>query len=165
MNCRTHEHRHFERTLRSWDSIPGPLLAEGRIYLKDCSVFDRHHRRRRRLFDEETGGDWSITSERVGCTTRKKEERRVGGGEFTSPPPSLSLSLSFATSQNVNTFTFILRLSKCERVECNRDSSGALLNTSSPMYYTIVVNTCLSYSLGARALVPVDVSDIILFVI
>lgn len=30
MNCRTHEHRHFERTLRSTDTIPGPRLAEGR---------------------------------------------------------------------------------------------------------------------------------------
>lgn len=29
MNCRTHEHRHFERTLRSTDTIPGPRLAEG----------------------------------------------------------------------------------------------------------------------------------------
>lgn len=33
MNCRTHEHRHFERTLRSSDTIPGPLLAEGRLLL------------------------------------------------------------------------------------------------------------------------------------
>lgn len=31
MNCRTHEHRHFERTLRSTDTIPGPRLAEGRF--------------------------------------------------------------------------------------------------------------------------------------
>ena len=31
MNCRTHEHRHFERTLRSTDTIPGPRLAEGRL--------------------------------------------------------------------------------------------------------------------------------------
>lgn len=30
VNCRTHEHRHFERTLRSTDTIPGPRLAEGR---------------------------------------------------------------------------------------------------------------------------------------
>lgn len=39
VNCRTHEHRHFERTLRSSDSVPGPHLAEGRINFKDCSVF------------------------------------------------------------------------------------------------------------------------------
>lgn len=31
VNCRTHEHRHFERTLRSTDTIPGPRLAEGRF--------------------------------------------------------------------------------------------------------------------------------------
>lgn len=31
MNCRTHEHRRFERTLRSSDTVPGPRLAEGRI--------------------------------------------------------------------------------------------------------------------------------------
>lgn len=48
VNCRTHEHRHFERTLRSWDFTPGPLLAEGRILLKDCSVFFRFIERERR---------------------------------------------------------------------------------------------------------------------
>lgn len=31
MNCRTHEHRHFERTLRVSDFIRYPHLAEGRI--------------------------------------------------------------------------------------------------------------------------------------
>lgn len=30
VNCRTHEHRHFERTLRSTELSPGPRLAEGR---------------------------------------------------------------------------------------------------------------------------------------
>lgn len=30
VNCRTHEHRHFERTLRSTEMSPGPRLAEGR---------------------------------------------------------------------------------------------------------------------------------------
>ena len=30
VNCRTHEHRHFERTLRSMDTISGSGLAEGR---------------------------------------------------------------------------------------------------------------------------------------
>lgn len=38
VNCRTHEHRHFERTLRSLDTVPGPLLAEGRFYFQDCPV-------------------------------------------------------------------------------------------------------------------------------
>lgn len=38
MNCRTHEHRHFERTLRSLDTVPRPLLAEGRFYIHDCPV-------------------------------------------------------------------------------------------------------------------------------
>ena len=33
MNCRTHEHRHFERILRSTDIIPGPRLAEGRFII------------------------------------------------------------------------------------------------------------------------------------
>lgn len=96
-----------------------------------------------------------------------KERGEEGGWWriYFSSSFSFSLSLIRDISKREYTFTFILRLSKCERVECNRDSSGALLNTSSPMYYTIVVNTCLSYSLGARALVPVDVSDIILFVI
>jgi len=31
LNCRTHEHRHFERTLLSTETIPGPRLAEGRF--------------------------------------------------------------------------------------------------------------------------------------
>lgn len=38
VNCRTHEHRHFERTLRSLDTVPGPLLAEGRFNFHDCPV-------------------------------------------------------------------------------------------------------------------------------
>ena len=38
MNCRTLEHRHFERTLRSSDTVPGPLLAEGRFNFHDCRV-------------------------------------------------------------------------------------------------------------------------------
>lgn len=37
MNCRTHEHRHFERTLRSSDTVPGPLPSEGRVlFQNDC---------------------------------------------------------------------------------------------------------------------------------
>lgn len=40
VNCRTHEHRHFERTLRSWDTIPGPLLTEGRANNQDCLMSD-----------------------------------------------------------------------------------------------------------------------------
>lgn len=39
MNCRTHEHRHFERTLRSTDPIPGPRLAEGRTKNKTRLLF------------------------------------------------------------------------------------------------------------------------------
>lgn len=39
MNCRTHEHRHFERTLRSTDPIPGPRLAEGRLLIKKLLTF------------------------------------------------------------------------------------------------------------------------------
>lgn len=39
MNCRTHEHRHFERTLRSSDTVPGPRLAEGRLSNKKKHVF------------------------------------------------------------------------------------------------------------------------------
>lgn len=40
MNCRIHEHRHFERTLRSLDTVPGPFLAEGRFYFQDCPVLN-----------------------------------------------------------------------------------------------------------------------------
>ncbi|KAK9701459.1 hypothetical protein QE152_g30544 [Popillia japonica] len=35
---RTLEHRHFERTLRSSDTVPGPLLAEGRFNIHDCAA-------------------------------------------------------------------------------------------------------------------------------
>lgn len=38
VNCRTHEHRQFERTLRSLDPVPGPLLTEGRFNFHDCPV-------------------------------------------------------------------------------------------------------------------------------
>jgi hypothetical protein len=36
VNCRTHEHRHFERTLRVSDSVRNPRLAEGRMTNKPC---------------------------------------------------------------------------------------------------------------------------------
>lgn len=39
VNCRTHEHRHFERTLRSTDPIPGPHLAEGRLLYKKLLTY------------------------------------------------------------------------------------------------------------------------------
>lgn len=34
VNCRTHEHWYFERTLRSWDTISRPHLTEGRVLYK-----------------------------------------------------------------------------------------------------------------------------------
>lgn len=43
MNCRTHEHRHFERTLRSTDPIPGPRLDEGRSTNKTRLLCSRSH--------------------------------------------------------------------------------------------------------------------------
>jgi hypothetical protein len=36
VNCRTHEHRHFERTLRVSDSVRNPRLAEGRTTLESA---------------------------------------------------------------------------------------------------------------------------------
>lgn len=41
VNCRTHEHRHFERTLRSTDTVPGPRLAEGRFCMYDQTALAR----------------------------------------------------------------------------------------------------------------------------
>lgn len=47
MNCRTHEHRHFERTLRSTDTIPGPRLAEGRFSTPKLLAPEKRARPRR----------------------------------------------------------------------------------------------------------------------
>lgn len=38
MNCRTHEHRHFERTLRVSDHVRNPRLSEGRANCKTLPV-------------------------------------------------------------------------------------------------------------------------------
>jgi hypothetical protein len=49
VNCRTHEHRHFERTLRSSDTIPGPRLAEGRSIKQDQTACRSWKRTAKRL--------------------------------------------------------------------------------------------------------------------
>lgn len=68
MNCRTHEHRHFERTLRSTDTIPGPRLAEGRLSKQRLLA-------RRRTWRARTSDRWTFA----------RDERRARRG----PPPRI----------------------------------------------------------------------------
>lgn len=50
VNCRTHEHRHFERTLRSTDTIPGPRLAEGRFSYNKLLIASEQNERSSRVY-------------------------------------------------------------------------------------------------------------------
>jgi hypothetical protein len=58
VNCRTHEHRHFERTLRVSDSVRYPHLAEGREDVKTC-------RSRRALAARRGRRSWADVATRV----------------------------------------------------------------------------------------------------
>lgn len=88
MNCRTHEHRHFERTLRSPDTVPGPLLAEGRVLHEDCSVS-----RRARACPGNAGARWTrdATSPRPrggGAASRTARAAHRKNPHAKRPPPA-----------------------------------------------------------------------------
>jgi hypothetical protein len=100
VNCRTHEHRHFERTLRVSDSIRYPHLAEGRITMTSygrCRLLQSRKRARFPSILRGRGLGTQVARASVRTDVSLGASRRRCFDEETVKPSLLRIATAYAS--------------------------------------------------------------------